>query len=211
MTDKTNSEPAREGESFNAKNWLVEFQESGGSVFYGDNTWNFGWTEHGNEQAEQAAELYRSLTPQERATVTAHLGLYPIVDAEALCTLAEAWADRWCALGGSFTRTFKPDGSVKSICRGIPMSYTWEPPTWEEASDANHSLRPHELITNREHFDGAQKMLDSFLTMVPGLREAVSELGKDMVELAGGYAGPETIRKALALRREERAVMEQGA
>jgi hypothetical protein len=91
----------------------------------------------------------------------------------ALWRMAAAWVNRWTALGGSFGVSYKADGSEDGLHMGIPMSYVWTPPTREEAEAHSPTLRPHEIIWRREDFDGAQKMLTSLLTLVPGLRDAV--------------------------------------
>lgn len=205
MTEKTDSSLAPNGESFDPEAWLSEFGALGGIEFYGDGDWHLGWKEFGNDDAERAAELFRALTAEDLTAVAAYRDLHPALGRDTLRTVAEAWVNRWCALGGAFGRILNPDGSPRAICRGIPMSYTWEPPTWEKAQAMSPALRPHEHIMEREDFDGAQKMLESFLTLVPGLRDAVHDIADDVIEIAGGHASPEVIGQMLALRKQERA------
>lgn len=201
MTEVTNSDPTLNGESFDAEAWINEFEAVGGSVFYGGGQWHFGWKEFGNDHRDRAAELCRALTCEQKAAVRAHRDASPVLDDDTLRIVAEAWINRWCALGGSFGRILNADGSPQSACRGIPMSYTWNPPTWEVAEAMTPALRPHEQIVERKHFDGAHRMLESLLTLIPGLAGTVQAIGHEVIEIAGGHATPEmtiSILKSLA-------------
>ena len=118
----------------------------------------------------------------------------------ALAPVAAAWIDRWRALGGSFGCIYNADMTERGLNRGIPMSYVWEPPSYEEAQAHSPTLRPHEMILRREDFDGAHKMLESMLTLIPGLQDAVHAVASDLVDEGRGHADPDLIRRFLERR-----------
>lgn len=116
-----------------------------------------------------------------------------IDDLQQLNELAAlAWIDRWAALGGSFGRGRNADGSDRGIYRGMPMPYVWEPPTCQDALAKSPHLRPHEVILESDQHEGACKMLESLLTLLPGLRDAVRDVG-GFLTADRGYAGPDHI------------------
>lgn len=95
--------------------------------------------------------------------------------------MATAWIDRWQALGGSFGTTHDRDGLNGRAGRMIPMSYVWTPP-----EQHNPALRPHEWIMEEADHTGAAKMLESLLTLVPGLKQAVYDMAESKGLVLGG-------------------------
>lgn len=85
--------------------------------------------------------------------------------------MARAWIDRWKAAGGDFGQSFYPDGSFRSLMRGMA-----EPRFWTPTDEGNPQLEPHQWLTDPAHQRDAVKVLDSFLTLVPGLQDAVFEI-----------------------------------
>jgi len=85
--------------------------------------------------------------------------------------MARAWIDRWKAAGGDFGTSFNPDGSFRSLTRGMI-----EPRFWTPTDEGNPKLEPHQWLTEQTHQRGAVKVLDSLLTLVPGLQDAVFEI-----------------------------------
>lgn len=85
--------------------------------------------------------------------------------------MARAWIDRWKAAGGSFGISWNADGSFRSILRGMA-----EPCIWTPTDEGNPQLEPHQWLTDSAHQRGAVKVLDSLLTLVPGLQDAVMEI-----------------------------------
>ena len=81
---------------------------------------------------------------------------------------AAAWVDRWLALGGGFCRSRNLDGTDRGALRSIPMPYTWTPPAQQ-----NPLLKPREWIVEASDHTGAVKVLEGFLSLVPGLSDAV--------------------------------------
>lgn len=101
----------------------------------------------------------------------------PGINLSPIEQMAFAWVNRWVALGGSFGWTHYPDGSKRTLGRSLPMPYVWEPPSWEEAKVQSPKLEPFHMITEREQHEGASKMLESFLVLVPGLSDEVRKVG----------------------------------
>jgi hypothetical protein len=87
---------------------------------------------------------------------------------------AEAWIDRWCALGGDFGIIYDSKSQPLGVGRGIPMSYIWTPP-----AEHNPALRPHEWIIDPADHTGAVKMLESLLTLIPNLQDTVLSVALD--------------------------------
>lgn len=88
--------------------------------------------------------------------------------------VACAWMDRWKALGGDVGLSFRPDGRVAGVHRGMTcMTELWAP----EAPDREREdLPPHTWLIEERHHDGAVKALEGLLELVPGLRAAVREI-----------------------------------
>lgn len=109
-------------------------------------------------------------------TVLAEARSVILVDAErrerpsspGLHSVAQAWLDRWNAIGGVIGE--EQDGRGFS---GLPMPYVWTPPETH-----NPKLRPHEWIMRQDDHAGAAKMLESPLTLVPGLSDAVYDAAR---------------------------------
>lgn len=109
------------------------------------------------------------LLPDHRDALLADLQRLALAEqSNPLGPVAAAWIDRWQALGGNFGTMYNPDGTEAGPMRGMPMPDVWTPP-----EQHNPALAPHEWIVEESHHAGAVKMLESFLTLVPGLREAV--------------------------------------
>ena len=89
----------------------------------------------------------------------------------ATLDMARAWIDRWKAAGGDFGRSFNPDGSLRGSTRGMS-----EPRFWKPTDEGNPKLEPHQWLIEAAHQSGAVKILDSLLTLVPGLQDAVFEI-----------------------------------
>ncbi len=88
-----------------------------------------------------------------------------------MSSVARAWIDRWRAAGGDFAVMARRDGAERVVLRGMA-----EPSIWVPTDGGNPALKPHEWLTEREHQDGARKVLDALLTLVPGLEAAVFEI-----------------------------------
>lgn len=84
--------------------------------------------------------------------------------------VARAWLDRWHALGGNFSVAWKP-GQPGQVMIGHPMPYAWTP-----SDDWGSGMAPHLWLGEGDH-TGAVKALQGLLALVPGLREAVFEIG----------------------------------
>ena len=85
--------------------------------------------------------------------------------------MARVWIDRWKAAGGNFGQSFNPNGSFRGLLRGMA-----EPRFWTPTDEGNPQLEPHLWLTDPAHQRGAVKVLDSLLTLVPGLQDAVFEI-----------------------------------
>jgi len=88
----------------------------------------------------------------------------------AILRIARAWIDRWEALGGNFGLMYNRDGTPKSVLRGMLMAQE----LWTKPDEGRADLPPHTWLTDweRQH-DGAVKVLEGLLVLVPGLRDAV--------------------------------------
>ena len=91
-----------------------------------------------------------------------------------LRTFAEAWIDRFQAVGGSFGYSYGANKERQSAGMILPMPYTWTPRV-----EHNPALSPRDLILDEGQHEGAVKMLMSFLALVPGLKSEVYPLAKD--------------------------------
>lgn len=89
----------------------------------------------------------------------------------ATLNMARAWIDRWKAAGGNFGKSFNSDGSFRCLMRGMA-----EPRFWTPTDEGNPKLEPHQWLVDAEYQRGAVKVLDSLLTLVPGLEDAVFEI-----------------------------------
>lgn len=135
----------------------------------------------------QAPTIQRFALKLELAAITPwRLGDHLVAlaaDARRLANLetsvASAWIDRWTALGGGFCRSRNMDGTDRGALRSIPMSYTWTPPAQQ-----NPLLQPHEWIVEESDHTGAVKVLDGFLSLVPGLSDAVFAVAAEQGLLA---------------------------
>lgn len=97
-----------------------------------------------------------------------------LVTSPDLRAMADAWIDRFEAIGGYFGYVYNTDGTPKCRVMGHPMPYVWEPPVQQ-----NLKLCPSEQILEGSQHEGAVKMLYSFLALVPGLRSAVYDLAHE--------------------------------
>lgn len=89
----------------------------------------------------------------------------------ALCHVARAWIDRWCACGGDFGARFNADKSFGGIVRGMA-----EPSFWTPTDEGNEKLPPHTWLLEEGHQRGAVKVLEAMLILVPGLNETVRDI-----------------------------------
>lgn len=85
--------------------------------------------------------------------------------------VAEAWVDRWRALGGDFGAVRRP-GEPATATRGMLMALEY----WKPTDRDNPRLAPHAWLTEKKHHAGAVKALEGMLELVPDLQDAVFDL-----------------------------------
>jgi hypothetical protein len=87
--------------------------------------------------------------------------------------VARAWLDRWKALGGNVGLTY--DGDLNPI--GVHRGMVADPDFWTHRTDEGRDdIPPHVWLYRDGHHEGAYKALEGLLVMVPGLKDAVSEI-----------------------------------
>lgn len=89
----------------------------------------------------------------------------------AYLRVARAWVDRWRALGGSFGFICDADGQPGQLHRGMPLDLD----RWEPTDKGRDDIR-FRLIEEKHHA-GAILALEGLMEMVPGLQDAVREIG----------------------------------
>lgn len=98
---------------------------------------------------------------------------------QAMLEVARAWIDRWQALGGSFGYSY-PRGEEPRLMRSMVVATD----LWQPTDRANPDLPTHTWLIEEKQHDGAVKVLEGLFVMVPGLKEAVSAVARELTPLS---------------------------